>query len=90
MFADKEIKTLPAEKPPTFLNKVGDFLSWLATPPPLPPRDTTPSDWYAGLCVDASSFSDQLYRLQKALRPADYTPMQAETVQRANSSRDRP
>jgi hypothetical protein len=106
MFADNEIKTPPSPAQPTdpgartFLNKIGDFLSWLATPPPLPLTDAAPADWYAGLCavpsaglnagasLEASGFSDQLCRLQKALQPAGQPVAPVETA-KLNSSHAR-
>ena len=45
------------------------LFEWLATPPPVQSDDD--SDWYAGLCVDPSDFTDQLCRLQDALHPGN-------------------
>lgn len=109
MFADKQTPPLPDTALPNqaapgrslldkgrlgrFLNKVGEIARWLATPPPLPPRDGAEQDWYAGIGamsdipereLHASGFSDQLFRLQKALSPVKTQAVEPETAQALN------
>jgi hypothetical protein len=50
------------------MGRLLDFGKWLLTPPP--PREDS-ADWYAGLCVDSSSFSDQLDALQLSVSRAN-------------------
>jgi hypothetical protein len=57
MFEDRQIKKAA-------------FGKWLASPVQGPRNDDS-LDRYAGLCLDAHEFSDQLNRLRKALSPID-------------------
>jgi hypothetical protein len=74
MFAERHVNTLserstPDEVPGRFVAQLIQFGKWLAAPPPHPRMDEA-VDWYAGLSVDADSFSHELCELQDALRPA--------------------
>lgn len=61
------------------MERVIEIGRWLITlPPGLPSTDS--EDWYAGLCVDPHSFSDQLCKLQNSLRPAGH-PVTQQVVQ---------
>jgi hypothetical protein len=55
-----------------FFERLDRFRGWLAAPPPERPRQDS-ADWYAGLCMDPHSFSDQLSRLQNSLHQAANT-----------------
>jgi len=79
MFADKQIETRPAGKPGLFMERLMEIGRWL-TPPPSEPLSEASADWYAGLCVDPHSFSDQLCRLQHALRQTGLPAARPEAV----------
>jgi hypothetical protein len=53
-----------------------ELCSW--RPTPAGPAQDAPTDWYAGLPLDPSQFSNQLCQLQKSLRPRE--PAQPEPV----------
>ena len=64
MLADNQVKTAPT----LLKTKLNEIWKWLATPA-IEPQSADSTDWYAGLCVDPHSFTDQLCKLQGALHP---------------------
>ncbi len=64
MFAEKQLTPGPVS---VFIARIIKFCAWLATPPPIILDDAS-TDWYTGLIVDPSGFSDQLGKLQNSLR----------------------
>jgi hypothetical protein len=63
-----------------FLERLGN-LKRVFTPPVEAPHEIS-ADWYAGLCVDPHSFSDQLARFQNSLRAAAYPEVHQQVTQR--------
>jgi hypothetical protein len=50
-----------------FQQKLAGYWRWMFTAPLEAPSEDS-QEWYAGLCVDPHSFTDQLARLQGTLR----------------------
>ncbi len=67
MLSDRQIKARSTRERSVLLERVREFGKWLAEPMP---SKLEPEDWYAGLGVDPTSFSDQLCKLQNSLRAA--------------------
>jgi hypothetical protein len=80
MFEDREIKKATERERSVIGQRLTELGKWLAAPVQEPRNDDS-SDRYAGLCMDAYEFSDQLNRLRKALSPIDDpSPQDADEV----------
>jgi hypothetical protein len=63
-----------------FFERLGNLRRVFA-PPQEAPHESS-ADWYAGLCVDPHSFSDQLARFQHSLRAAAHPEAPQQVTQR--------
>lgn len=84
MFADRLLKPRPARKPSLMMERLRELGKWLAEP--MPPKEFS-EDWYVGLAVEPTKFTEQLMRLQDSLRTAgseSVAPVPVPVRQRAN------
>jgi hypothetical protein len=70
MFEDREIKKAVERERSVIGKRLTKLGKWLAAPVQESRNNDSP-DRYAGLCMDAHEFSDQLDRLRIALTPTE-------------------